>query len=99
MKLIRQEVFVRRLSQLLSFLKLSKRQAAIITGVSMGQFYKYFDGAKPRYKTLCKICERLGVSKAYLLGYEDYALSEFTAVRRTDCKPNYHSKGQNPRRY
>ncbi len=100
MKLMRQEVFIRRLEDLLDFLKLSKRQAARITGISEGQFYKYFQGrAKPRWNTFCRISERLGVSKAYLLGYENYTLAEFACVKRTDHKPNYHGKGQNPRRY
>lgn len=99
MKLMRQEVFAKRLEELLVFLKLSKRQAARIVGISDAQFYKYFQGAKPRWNSFCRICERLGVTKAYLLGYEDYVLAEFKNVRPCDQKPNFHGKGQNPRRY
>ena len=78
MRMIRNKVFAKRLKELCEYLHISQSELAKRIGVTR-QTVNYWINAKttPSFESLCSIAELLGCSKAYLLGYEDYAFADY----------------------
>ncbi|RRG17819.1 XRE family transcriptional regulator [Weissella viridescens] len=58
---------------------LSLKQTALKAGLSENALYRYNQGVEPKYETVKKVADALGVSVDYLLGHTETPMTEHSA--------------------